>query len=449
MQYSLKITIRHLGVLLALLWVAGIKAHSQSRQPSEESFFLERLKAKWVNSAKASKQKGETSKGATKKTSATKKAKKKVKKYVPPVLEDQVKKRLSKVKSDIELTYNKDVLGWVHLYTIRKREYTEEILRRTSFYFPVFEEALRRHGIPEELKYLPIVESALRPNAKSVANAVGLWQFIPSTGKSFGLQQNWLIDERMDIYKSTEAACRYLKSMNNYFKDWQLTLAAYNCGPGRVLQAVKKAKKEAKEKGKPFKRDFWRIYKHLPKETRGYVPAFIAASYTLHYYKLHNLSLLKPMQPLATTTIKVKQFVDLQKFAKALGEPYEKIKLLNIHLKRQVLTANWAGYPLRIPKNKKAFYQQNKYKILTASRQIDRHNMNFRVRKVKYFPEKRPKPDRRQKVFYVVKKGETIAAIAKANKVKATQIRLWNRIPGDIETASEGQVLLILKPRKV
>lgn len=443
MQYSFKSTIAPMGVLLALLWVGGMKAHSQDNQSLDGSAFLENLKTKWAKDIQTNKNKANTGKKALTKKNTTKI---KAKKYVPPVLEKQVKNRLSKVKSSIELTYNKDVLGWVHLYTIRKREYTEEILRRTSFYFPIFEKALRRHGIPEELKYLPIVESALRPNAKSPANAMGLWQFIPSTGRSFGLQQNWLIDERMDIYKSTEAACRYLKSMNNYFKDWQLTLAAYNCGPGRVLQAVKKAKKEAKEKGKSFKRDFWRIYKHLPKETRGYVPAFIAASYTLHYYRLHNLDLVKPIKPIATTTVKIKQFVDLQKFAKALGEPYEKIKLLNTHLKKQVLTAHWAGYPVRIPKEKKAFYEKNKYKILTASRLIDRHNMNFRVRKMKYFPEKRPKPDRRQKIFYVVKKGETIANIAKANEISETQLRLWNRLP--TEEASEGQVLLILKPRK-
>lgn len=432
MQYSLNNTIRRSCLLIVFLWAGEMFAQSQNNTDFDGSVFSTDLE-KHLNSPK---KKVETK---------IKKTEKKIsKKLVPPVLENQVKERLGQVKSTIELTYNKDVLGWVHLYTIRKREYTEEILRRTSFYFPVFEKALKRHGIPEELKYLPIVESALRPNAKSFANAVGLWQFIPSTGRSFGLRQDWLIDERMDIYKSTEAACRYLKGMNTYFKDWQLTLAAYNCGPGRVIQAVKKAKKEAKEKGQTFKKDFWKIYRHLPKETRGYVPAFIAASYTLHYYKLHNLTLKNPILPIATETITIKQFLDLKKFAQALNEPYEKIQLLNVHLKRQVLTANWKGYPVRIPADKKAYYQKNKTKILVAARQMSQRNMNFRVRKVKYFPEKRTvKRDRRIKSYYVVQQGETLDKIAKNNKVSVTQMRLWNRLPS--EELTKGQVLLILK----
>lgn len=434
MQYSLKKAIKR-GCLVVALWAGGTSAYSQNTS-FDGSVFAAELK----NNLSAL---GKTEKKVISKPVVKNKFDKN---FVPPVIENEVKARLAKVKSTIELTYNRDVLGWIHLYTVRKREYTEEILRRTSFYFPVFEKALKRHGIPEELKYLPIVESALRPNAKSFANAVGLWQFIPSTGSSYGLRQDWLIDERMDIYKSTEAACRYLQGMNKYFNDWQLTLAAYNCGPGRVIQAVKKAKKEAITKGVPFTRDFWNIYKHLPKETRGYVPAFIAASYTLHYYNKHNLVLANPIKAIPSETIIVKQFVDLKKFAKALNEPYDKIHLLNTHLKRQVLTANWKGYPLRIPKEKKAFYEKNKTKILMAARKVDKRNMNYRVRTVKYFPDrKKIKRDRRIKSYYVVKKGETLEKIAKANKVSVAQMRLWNRMPSNRITT--GQVLLLLKPR--
>ena len=434
MQYSLKKAIRR-GCLMIALWAGGTSVYSQNT-----SFDGSVFAAELENNLSAF--------GKIKKKVAIKPVVKKKfdKNFVPPVLEKEVKARLAKVKSSIELTYNRDVLGWIHLYTIRKREYTEEILRRTSFYFPVFEKTLKRHGIPEELKYLPIVESALRPNAKSFANAVGLWQFIPSTGSSYGLRQDWLIDERMDIYKSTEAACRYLQGMNKYFNDWQLTLAAYNCGPGRVIQAVKKAKREAIVKGIPFTKDFWNIYKYLPKETRGYVPAFIAASYTLHYYEQHNLLLTNPVKAIPSEVVIVKQFVDLKKFAKALNEPYDKIHLLNIHLKRQVLTANWKGYPLRIPKEKKAFYEKNKTKILLAARQVNSHSMNYRVRKVTYFPDrKKIKRDRRIKSYHVVKKGEILEKIAKANKVSVAQIRLWNRMPSN--GVSTGQVLLLLKPR--
>lgn len=436
MQYSLKKALKQ-GCLMVALWAGATTAYSQTNTSFDGSVFatgVEKKLSAYLNKTNSTKSKKSTVKKANKN-------------LVPPVLEGQVKNRLAKVKSNIELTYNKDVLGWVHLYTIRKRKYTEEILRRTSFYFPVFEKALKRHGIPEELKYLPIVESALRPNAKSFANAVGLWQFIPSTGSNYGLRQDWLIDERMDIYKSTDAACRYLKGMNKYFNDWQLTLAAYNCGPGRVIQAVKKAKKEAATKGKPFKKDFWTIYKYLPKETRGYVPAFIAASYTLHYYKKHNLTLNNPIEAIPSDVVIVKQFVDLKKFAKALEEPYEKIHLLNTHLKRQVLTPHWKGYPIRIPVEKKAFYEQNKTKILMAARRVDKYNMNYRARAVKYFPDrKKIKRDRRIKRYYVVKSNDSLAKIAKTNKVSITEMRLWNLLPSN--KVSEGQVLLLLKPRK-
>ncbi|EAY25833.1 lytic transglycosylase domain-containing protein [Microscilla marina] len=437
MQYSLKKAIKQ-GCLIVALWAGATNVYSQTERTSfDGSIFSAGLEKKL--SAYLEKNNEATSVKST--------IKKPNKNLVPPVLENQVKARLAKVKSAIELTYNKDVLGWVHLYTIRKRKYTEEILRRTSFYFPVFEQALKRYGIPEELKYLPIVESALRPNAKSFANAVGLWQFIPSTGSSYGLRQDWLIDERMDIYKSTDAACRYLQGMNKYFNDWQLTLAAYNCGPGRVIQAVKKAKKEAALKGKPFKKDFWNIYKYLPKETRGYVPAFIAASYTLHYYKNHNLTLNNPIPAIPSNVVIVKQFIDLKKFAKALEEPYEKIHLLNTHLKRQVLTPHWKGYPIRIPSNKKEFYEKNKTKILTAARQVNNRNMNYRVRKVKYFPDrKKIKRDRRLRSYHVVKAGDSLEQIAKTHQLSIPEIRLWNLMPSN--QVSEGQVLLLLKPRK-
>lgn len=436
MQYSLKKAIKQ-GCLAVALWAGATTAYSQTNALYDGSVLAPEITKKL--SAYLEKTGNAKSEKST--------VKKPTKKSVPPVLENQVKARLSKVKSSIELTYNRDVLGWVHLYTIRKRKYTEEILRRTSFYFPVFEQALKRHGIPEELKYLPIVESALRPNAKSFANAVGLWQFIPSTGSNYGLRQDWLIDERMDIYKSTDAACRYLSGMNKYFNDWQLTLAAYNCGPGRVIQAVKKAKKEAATKGKTFKKDFWTIYKYLPKETRGYVPAFIAASYTLHYYKNHNLELVNPISAIPSDVVIVKQFVDLKKFAEALGEPYEKIHLLNTHLKRQVLTPHWKGYPIRIPASKKAFYEKNKTKILTAARRVNKYNMNYRARAVKYFPDrKKIKRDRRLKSYYVVKANDSLAEIAQKHQVNIAEMRLWNLLPSNAIT--KGQVLLLLKPRK-
>ncbi len=187
--------------------------------------------------------------------------------------------RLSCLKT-IPLTYNSKVHGFIEYFTVRDRDYTRSMLRKKDLYFPLFEKYLKQYNIPEELKYLSIIESALSPRAVSRARAVGLWQFMSGTGKYFGLRNDWYFDDRMDPEKATDAACRYLSQLYSIFGDWQLALAAYNSGPGTVRLAIRRS---------GYKKTFWEVYPHLPRETRSYVPQFIAMIYAMNFTTEHNI----------------------------------------------------------------------------------------------------------------------------------------------------------------
>ena len=202
--------------------------------------------------------------------------------YIPAWPEAVYSKRMEALDSQtpFNLIYNKTVQAYIDLYATRKREMTSRMLGLSDLYFPVFEEYLDREGMPLELKYLAVVESALNPSARSRAGAVGLWQFMLPTGKMFGLDVTSYVDERHDIYKSTKAACAYLKYLHGLYDNWELALAAYNCGPGNVNKAIRRSGGH---------RDYWKIYDHLPRETRGYVPAFIAVNYVYAHAADHNL----------------------------------------------------------------------------------------------------------------------------------------------------------------
>jgi membrane-bound lytic murein transglycosylase D len=223
--------------------------------------------------------------------------------YIPDATYDQIKKRLVDINSTIPLNFNNTVKSFVDYFTVRNREYTKMVVSRSTYYFPMFEEIFAKHGLPDELKYLAIVESGLKPTAQSWAAAVGLWQFVYLTGQSYGLHVDWYIDERMDPVKSTEAAARYIKSLYNMFGDWELALAAYNCGPGNVRKAIRRS---------GYKRKFWQIYRYLPRETRGYVPQFVAITYALNYPEEHNFVLdeAEYKYPMATDTIMAKKFIN-------------------------------------------------------------------------------------------------------------------------------------------
>ena len=230
----------------------------------------------------------------------------------------------------IEMPYNSVVKKYIEMYTgSRRKALMEKMLGLWPYYEPIFEAALIKEGLPTELKYLPIIESALNPNAVSPAAAAGLWQFIPSTGKGMGLEISSLVDERRDTYKASQKAAEFLKSLYKTYGDWSLAIAAYNCGPGNVNKAIRRSG--------GGKKDFWEIYNHLPKETRGYVPAFIAAAYAMNFYNEHGINNVVAKKPLLTDTVEFKRRVTFKKIADIVNIDVEAIKVLNPQYLKQIV----------------------------------------------------------------------------------------------------------------
>ncbi len=275
--------------------------------------------------------------------------------------QDQIiQERLSRINTTIDLAYNDISKSYINKYANMKH-HVAVMLGAMNFYRPIFEEAIEKYGVPYELEFLPVIESALRPTAVSPAGAAGLWQFIPSTGKMYGLQINTLVDERRDPIKSTDAAIRYLRDMYNRFGDWSLAIAGYNCGEGAVQKAL------ARSGGREGK-TFWDIYRFLPKETRGYVPAFIGATYIMTYYCEHGITPLMASLPENSDTIMVQRNVRLSKVASACGVSLDQMKALNPQFRQDVVPANYA---IRLPSeaiNTFVEQQENIYSSYTPSR---------------------------------------------------------------------------------
>ena len=251
--------------------------------------------------------------------------------------------RLFRLPSVMEMAYNDVVQKFIDRYSGRLRHSISYMLGASNFYMPIFEEALEAYQLPLELKYLPVIESALNPRAVSRVGATGLWQFMLGTGKQYGLQVNSLIDERRDPIKASYAAARYLNDLYKIFGDWNLVIAAYNCGPGNIIKAIHRAGNENK--------DYWHIYPYLPRETRGYVPAFIAANYIMTYYSLHNICPMTTRLPAKTDTVVVKRNVHLQQIAEVVGVDIDMLRSLNPMYRRDIVPGATEPSPIRLPQS--------------------------------------------------------------------------------------------------
>ncbi len=238
--------------------------------------------------------------------------------------------RLQAIDSFLPLPYNQTVRNFIGLYTIRKRDLTSYIYGLSNYYFPVFEEALERYQLPHELKYLPIIESALNPKAFSRAGASGLWQFMIGTGKLYGLEVNSYVDERNDPNKATDAAARYLRVLYAIYVTWTVVIAAYNCGPGNINKAVRRS---------GGKQTYWEIYNSLPRETRGYIPVFIAASYMMHYGKEHQIKAAEPKFNTLTDTLEVHSYLNFEQLAAIMNISVEQLRQLNPQYRRDIIPA--------------------------------------------------------------------------------------------------------------
>lgn len=260
--------------------------------------------------------------------------------YNPTFTTEEYQDRLRRLPVVMEMPYNSVVQKFIDQYSGRLRRTVSYALGAGNFYVPIFEEALDYYGLPLELKYLPVIESALEPKAKSPAGAVGLWQFMLATGKRYNLKVNSLIDERQDPYKSSWAAARYLRDLYKIYKDWSLVIAAYNCGPGTINKAIHRA---------GGTRDYWAIYPYLPSETRGYVPAFIAANYIMNYYCEHNICPMKTKIPVTTDTVTVTRDLHMQQVAELCNIDIEAIRSLNPQYRTDLIPGTSGPMTLCLP----------------------------------------------------------------------------------------------------
>ena len=328
--------------------------------------------------------------------------------------------RLAALPSVIEMPYNQVVRSYIDLYAQKKRSWVEYILGIKNFYFPIFEEALDREGLPIELKYLPIIESGLRPTARSRAGAAGLWQFMYNTGKRVGLEINSLIDERCDPYKSTQAATKYLKQLYDIYKDWNLAIAAYNCGPGNVNKAIRRA---------GGKTDYWDIYFFLPKETRGYVPAFIAANYIMKYYKMHNLCPIESEMPDHSDTLQVHEMIHFQQISDNLNIPMEQLRMLNPQFRRDIIPGNVHPITLRLPLPHLYTFLERQDSI-TAYRSNELLVNNRREITPGGSADSRHSTNQ-STAYHRVRRGETLSVIARKYHTSVSSIKRLNGLRSD------------------
>ena len=337
-------------------------------------------------------------------------------------------RRLLDLASPIQFPYNSIVKGYINRYTNSRYGTISRILGMSQYYFPIIEEELLREGLPVELRALPIIESALSPTAVSPMGAVGLWQFMPTTAKAYGLEVNSMVDERYDPLKSTRAACRYMKDLYEMYNDWSLAIAAYNCGPGNVNKAM------ARAGGNP--QSFWDVYEFLPRETRGYVPSFIAASYAYAYHQAHNITYAEPPMPIAVDTIQVSRLLHLGQVSSTIDVSTDALKMLNPQYKLDVIPATTKSYTLVLPANRVTEFISNQDSIYAKDSVYLKEYLDPAV------VEK--KKTEQTVIYYRVKSGDTLGAIARRNHVTTSQLMRWNGIKNP-NRLSIGQRLRIEK----
>lgn len=349
---------------------------------------------------------------------------------VPPLDSELIQERLAFLDENtpFALDYNNRVHAFINLYANKRKELTEKMLGLSAFYFPLFEEVLVEYDLPLEFKYLAVVESALNPTARSRAGAVGLWQFMYATGKIYDLNVTSYEDERMDPIKSTKAACEYFSFLYGIYQDWNLVLAAYNCGPGNVNKAIRRS---------GYRRDYWTIYRYLPRETRGYVPAFIAVNYIMNYASEHNIYPQKPTYTFFDfDTVLVNKRLRFEQVAAALDVSMDELRLLNPSYKRDLIPYNGRHNVLRLPKQQVGLFVLNEETIYDYDKPLAHHDENGRA----YIWEEKAH-------YHRVRSGEFLGSIANRYGVRVSNIMEWNNLRST--TIHPGRDLVIYKTEKV
>ena len=357
---------------------------------------------------------------------------------VNPSFEKEVyKQRLSRIPTVIEMPYNNVVQKFIDRYSGRLRRSVSIMLGTQNFYMPIFEEALEAYNLPLELKYLPVIESALNPNAVSRVGATGLWQFMLPTAKRYGLEVNSLVDERRDPVLASYAAAHYLSDLYKIFGDWNLVIAAYNCGPGTINKAMHRSKGE---------KDYWQIYPYLPRETRGYVPAFIAANYIMTYYCEHNICPMTADLPSKTDTVMVNRDVHLEQVAKVLDVDIRQLKALNPQYRRNVVNGSAKPSSLRLPEMlvntfidcEDSIYAYNSNELLSKRAEVEVNDETPSYSSKRHFKSKKSKARSRNKRSrggkghsVTIRQGDTLSEIAARNHTTVKKLRKLNNIKGN------------------
>lgn len=341
--------------------------------------------------------------------------------------------RLLRMPTVMEMSYNDVVRSCIDRYMVRLRRQVSYMLGAANFYMPIFEQALDTYQLPLELKYLPIIESALNPTAVSRVGATGLWQFMLATGKAYGLEVTSLSDDRRDPVKSSFAAARYLRDLYELFGDWNLVIAAYNCGPENINRAIRRSGGQ---------RDYWKIYPYLPKETRGYVPAFIAANYAMTYYCEHGICPMTSKLPAKTDTVMVDRNITFQQVAQACNLDVEMIRSLNPIYRRDIVPGLTKPAPLRLPVGEVARFidMQDSIYAMAGNQVIKRAEVEVVERPVVQ-PTTRQRTTttrRNNSASYVtVKRGDTLGALARRNHTTVARIKQLNGMRSDVIQAGK------------
>ena len=346
--------------------------------------------------------------------------------------------RLQKIPSLVNLSYNNVVRSSILSYTTRRRAQVEVMLGLKEYYFPIFEEIFDSYELPLEFTYLAVVESALNPRARSRVGATGIWQFMLNTGRSYKLQVNTFIDERRDPVAATHAAAKYLKDLHKMYNDWVLAMAAYNCGPGNVNKAITRS---------GGKKNYWEIYPHLPRETRGYVPLYIGATYAMHYYREHNLTPRPINLPLLSDTVMVTRNVNLAQVSEVLDIPLPLLRDLNPQYLREILPGNTAPCPLRLP----AAYAT---KFIDKADEIYQYKANIYLSNS--FRATEPATARttassvniagRDRIEHTISSGESLSTIASRYGVSVNNLQDWNHLSGTRIVAGRKLVVYPSRP---
>ena len=342
--------------------------------------------------------------------------------------------RLTCLQQTIPLPYNSNIHGFINFFTIRNRDYTRLMLRRKGLYFPLFEKYLAKYNLPEELKYLSIIESGLNPRAVSRASAAGLWQFMSFTGRYFDLYSDWYFDDRMDPDKSTEAACRYLSQLYSMFHNWELALAAYNSGPGTVKRAIRRS---------GYKKTFWEIYNYLPRETRSYVPQYVAIIYAMNYAEEHNMIETATEKVIPHDTLVVTKFLHLDTFARLTGTCTEELLQLNPSVRHNAIPENGKTFVMNLPRAAKIELEKDRTTILDSAAKSGRKEIELLAKNA--FGNTYG----RELIVYYVKYGDALGLIARHYRVRMDDLRNWNKLRGNMIRTGQRLNIWVTPSQKV